>query len=51
MYEDYYAPGCPDTDNKAGDMGPASANCCYCKNPTVSVILPCFPLVWNVACV
>mmetsp|Transcript_11224 Transcript_11224/g.16880 ORF Transcript_11224/g.16880 Transcript_11224/m.16880 type:complete len:613 (+) Transcript_11224:168-2006(+) len=33
-YEEYYDPGCPFTDSYAGDMGPASKNCCYCKDPS-----------------
>ena len=39
VYEEEDPPGCPDTDHWAGDMGPASKNCCYCKNPTVSFLL------------
>eukprot|EP00984_Skeletonema_dohrnii_P021326 scaffold10629_cov77-Skeletonema_dohrnii-CCMP3373.AAC.3 len=31
---EYTDPGCPDTDWMAGDMGPASNHCCYCKNPS-----------------
>eukprot|EP00985_Skeletonema_marinoi_P001044 scaffold430_cov73-Skeletonema_marinoi.AAC.8 len=35
-YEDTEDPGCPGTDVHAGDMGPASQNCCYCgKGPCI----------------
>jgi len=29
-YEESFDPGCTDKDVYAGDMGPASQNCCYC---------------------
>jgi hypothetical protein len=29
-------PGCPVHGNRTGEMGPASDNCCYCKDPSVS---------------
>eukprot|EP00984_Skeletonema_dohrnii_P024486 scaffold13607_cov117-Skeletonema_dohrnii-CCMP3373.AAC.10 len=33
-YENELDPGCPNTDWTAGDMGPASKNCCFCKEPS-----------------
>ena len=47
-------PGCPDTDEYAGEMGPATLNCCHCgggsqtlpptnsPKPTISPTEPCF---------
>ena len=38
-YQKIDDPGCPNEGNSfTGDMGPASENCCYCKNPTVRQI-------------
>eukprot|EP00984_Skeletonema_dohrnii_P014363 scaffold6018_cov94-Skeletonema_dohrnii-CCMP3373.AAC.3 len=34
LYEKDVDPGCLGTDYAAGDMGPASQHCCYCKNPS-----------------
>ena len=39
-YERDREPGCPDTDRFAGDMGPATDNCCHCKGESVSSLLP-----------
>ena len=37
-YQESDAPGCPFFGNDlVGTMGPASENCCYCKDPTVTV--------------
>jgi hypothetical protein len=39
-YEEGDYPGCPYYGNDlVGTMGPASENCCYCKDPTVSQII------------
>ena len=42
FYQEIDTPGCPFSGNAVdyvGDMGPASENCCYCKDPTVSQII------------
>ena len=48
-YENQLDPGCPDLDDDEGDigMGPASKNCCYCKDPSVSLICYGLELEWN----
>jgi hypothetical protein len=42
FYQGSDYPGCPlfgNDDLFLGTMGPASENCCYCKDPTVSQII------------
>ena len=34
-YEASYQAGCPGTEKWAGNMGPATEHCCYCKDPTM----------------
>ncbi len=37
-YEEHYDSGCPTTDNWAGDMGPATSNCCFCQGQRSTAI-------------
>ena len=38
-YQEFDDPGCPlEGNNYAGEMGSAAKNCCYCKDPPVSLI-------------